>query len=99
MLRNIKLWVLAVELARDSMWEEAEKCAAEAARSEAHGWPPRLRMIGSIHAGTLHHLRADAPAFRREAERCIALCEEAGALRAAAWQRHNIAEAALMAGQ
>ena len=93
------LWVLAVELARASLWEEAEKCAAEAARSEVPGWPPRLRMVGSIYAATLHLCRADALAFRRESEHCITLCEQAGAWRAAAWQRHNIADAALMAGQ
>lgn len=93
------LWMLAVELARDSRWDEAERCAAEATRAEAPGWPPRLRMVGSTHAATLHLYRADPPAFRREAEHCITLCEQAGALRAAAWQRHNIADAALMAGQ
>lgn len=93
------LWALAVELARASLWEEAEKCAAEAERSEVPGWPPRLRMVGSKYAATLYLYRADALAYRREAEHCITLCEQAGAWRAAAWQRHNIADAALMAGQ
>ena len=93
------LWVLAVELGRDASWEEAEQCAAEARRSEEPAWPPRLRAVGSIHEATLHLYKADAASYRREAQCSIALFDEAGDLRSAAWQRHNIADAALMAGE
>lgn len=93
------LWVLAVELAQGALWEEAEACVIEARSAEVPDWPPRLRAVGSMHQATLHMFRADAAAFRRETVHCIALCERAGAVRTAAWQRHNIADAALMAGE
>lgn len=92
------LWVLASELAREGSWKGADDCANEAQLIEEPGWPARLRMWGRIHRATMHMYRADAAAFRHEAELCIALCEQAGATRTAAWQRHNVADAVLMAG-
>lgn len=92
------LWKCAVEAARLGEWPEADQYASEGRRAERPEWPPRVRAVGPTYDLTLNMYRGDAAGFRLLALSCLKLCEQAGAVRDAAWQRHNIADAALMAG-
>lgn len=97
-LIHFALWKCAVEAARVGEWVEADRCASEARQTQRSEWPPRVRAVGPMHDLTLDIYRGDAAGVRRLAQSCLELCEEAGAIRDAAWQRHNFADAALTAG-
>lgn len=92
------LWALAVRCAQAGDWPRADEVAARARNEEIPTWPARLRMVGAIYAVTLPMLRGDAMAFRATTRTTLRLCEQAGAVRAAGWQLHNLGDAALIAG-
>ncbi len=95
----LALWKCAVESARVGDWLEADCYADQARRTQRPEWLPRMRAVGLMHELTLNIYRGDAAGIRPLAQSCLELFEEAGAVRDAAWQRHNIADAALMAGE
>ena len=70
----------------------------EAARLQDASWPARRRMRGAAAVAGAAIYRKDAAGYREASRRELALAEEAGAERAAAWARLKLADAALMAG-
>ena len=76
----------------------SEAALGEALCMEDPSWPARRRMRGAACVAGAAIYRGDAVAYREASRRELALAEEAGADRAAAWARLKLADAALMAG-
>jgi predicted ATPase/DNA-binding winged helix-turn-helix (wHTH) protein len=88
----------AAESARVGDFATARQLLAQADALEDPSWPTRRRMWGSsARAGVCIHL-GDAEGYRAASRSELALAIEAGAVRAAAWARLKLADAALMAG-
>jgi predicted ATPase/DNA-binding winged helix-turn-helix (wHTH) protein len=94
----LALGFLASECSRAGDGEAAGHLLAEMFATELPSWPPRLRMRGAAHAGSVYANQGDSAGYRRCGRAELALAEQAGAHRAAAWARLKLADAALMAG-
>jgi predicted ATPase len=94
----LALGFLASECTRAGEGEAADNLLAEMFAMELPSWPPRLRMRGAAHAGSVYANQGDSAGYRRYGRAELALAEQAGAHRAAAWARLKLADAALMAG-
>lgn len=94
----IALGFLAFECAKAGDHAMSERTLDEAARLQEPGWPARRRMRGAAAVAGAAIYRKDAAGYRDASRRELALAEEAGAERAAAWARLKLADAALMAG-
>ena len=88
----------AAECSREHDFGAADLALAEAQALEDPGWPLRRRHTSAAaRAGVCIH-RNDAAGYRAASRDELALAEQAGADRAAAWARLKLADAALMAG-
>jgi predicted ATPase/DNA-binding winged helix-turn-helix (wHTH) protein len=94
----IALGILAGQLARAGDHEQARAVLARARALEDPAWPPRRRMRGAEHAAAVCNYRGDAAGYRAHTRVELALAEQGGAPRTAAWARLKLADAALMAG-
>jgi len=89
----------ASETARVGDFDTARRLLREADELVEPGWPLRRRMWGyAARAGVCIH-QGDAAGYREAARHELDLAERAGAVRAAAWARLKLADAALMAGR
>ena len=96
---HFALGMLASERGRARDFDAAEQALAEADSLLDPTWPARHRMWAAAARSGLCIYRGDAEGYRSSTRIELALAEEAGAERAAAWARLKLADAALMAGE
>jgi predicted ATPase len=94
----VALGLLASQYARAGQHEAAQGALERAGRLEDPGWPPRRRMRGAELAAAVANYRGDAAGYLAHTRKELALAEEAGSPRTAAWCRLKLADGALMAG-
>jgi len=94
----VALGLLASQFARSGEHDRAKAALERARRLEDSTWPARLRMRGAELAAAVSNYRGDAAGYRAHTRAELALAEEAGAPRTAAWCRLKLADGALMAG-
>lgn len=88
----------AWELTREGNYQEAESALAEALSIEEVDWPPRLKLCAAASASKISESRGDFTLSRSRLRKELALAQQAGADRAAAWAQLGLGEAALTAG-
>ncbi len=94
----VALGLYAYECAKAGELAASESALLEASRLEDPAWPARRRMRWAAVVAGVAIYRKDAAAYREASRRELALAEEGGHDRAAAWAKIKLADAALMAG-
>jgi predicted ATPase len=94
----VALGLFASQLARAGEHDAAQAALERACSLEDPSWPPRRRMRGAEFAGAVSNYRGDAAGYRAHTRIELALAEQAGSPRRAAWCRLKLADGALMAG-
>lgn len=94
---HFALGFYAAECARAGRFDDADRAIAEAQALENPAWPLRRLMWGAAARGGVCIHRGDAAGYRKATRTELALADQAGAERAAAWARLKLADAALMA--
>lgn len=94
---HFALGFYAAECARAGRFDDADEAIAEAQAIEDPAWPLRRRMWGAAALGGVCIHRGDAAGYQQATRTELALADQAGAERAAAWARLKLADAALMA--
>ena len=94
---HFALGFYAAECARAGRFDDADRAIAEAQALENSAWPLRRLMWAAAARGGVCIHRGDAAGYRQATRTELALADQAGAERAAAWARLKLADAALMA--